>query len=716
MSEQLGIESGYFQELPLREAAARYEALTDALPIGIALVDADGELLFGNNKVEELLGMFQEKSNEDPFNVHRWDIISESGQPFDEGDSPFVELKAENGGPSDRIIGIERTDEDPIWLSVQGVDEFDNGSSSTVMLTFKDVTERVEQRRRYERRAKQQASVARLGQLGLETEDLDSFMGEVCRTVAGMLDTEFCKVLELDASAKELFLREGVGWDDGIVGAATVASDENSQAGYTLLSEEPVIVEDLEAETRFSGPELLTSHGVVSGISTIIGSTDDPWGILGAHDRARRTFSEEDVHFVQAVANVLATTIEQWQHQRSLAALNQLNDTIRDVALTASELRTPREIERRLCERLIETDPYAFAWIGTVERGDCTVTPTASAGIDSKYLDEIEISIDETPNGQGPTGTAIRTGEPQFLQDIMNDPTYEPWREAAETYGYRSSAAIPIEYEGATYGVLNIYATEPFAFDGPHAETLSDLGGLIGHAIHTITQRKALISDTVTELEFRVEIPDHPILEMTAGNEVSITLERRIPLDSSGYIQFITVEGMDREALEDAIGRSENVESIEYITEREGTILAELTVSKFPISDALAKLGGKVPKVVATDGTFHVFVEISTKTDIREVVDSLQELYPSTVLLAQRTTARRGQTRSGLHRILKDELTDRQWRVLETAYFAGYFEWPRVKSGTEVAEILDISSPTFSEHIRTAEQTIIETLFDDRVE
>jgi hypothetical protein len=38
-----------------------------------------------------------------------------------------------------------------------------------------------------------------------------------------------------------------------------------SQAGYTLLSEKPVVVEDLSLETRFSGPQLLVDHGVTSG-------------------------------------------------------------------------------------------------------------------------------------------------------------------------------------------------------------------------------------------------------------------------------------------------------------------------------------------------------------------------------------------------------------------------------------------------------------------
>jgi predicted DNA binding protein len=63
--------------------------------------------------------------------------------------------------------------------------------------------------------------------------------------------------------------------------------------------------------------------------------------------------------------------------------------------------------------------------------------------------------------------------------------------------------------------------------------------------------------------------------------------------------------------------------------------------------------------------------------------------------------------------ILEDALTDRQHEVLMTAYHAGFFEWPREASGEELADVLDIAQPTFHEHLRTAQQTLLQTLLDD---
>jgi len=186
-----------------------------------------------------------------------------------------------------------------------------------------------------EQRAIQQETVAHLGQYALEADDLDELLREVTQMVADALEVELCKVLERDAENDVLLLRQGVGWKDGIVGEATVsATESDSQAAHTLTTARPIIVEDLNTETRFSGPQLLTSHSVQSGISTIIGPTDDPWGILGAHDTSRQAFTPEDINFVQSVANILTETIERETKKQQL----EERQTLLEVATKAASV------------------------------------------------------------------------------------------------------------------------------------------------------------------------------------------------------------------------------------------------------------------------------------------------------------------------------------------------------------------------------------------
>jgi PAS domain-containing protein len=89
-----------------------------------------------------------------------------------------------------------------------------------------------------------------------------------------------------------------------------------------------VIVEDLRTEKRFSGPPLLHEHGVVSGMSVVIPTSEVPYGVLGAHTKRRRTFTQDEVNFLQAVANVLGMMIER---QRADEARHRSANEIRDL-------------------------------------------------------------------------------------------------------------------------------------------------------------------------------------------------------------------------------------------------------------------------------------------------------------------------------------------------------------------------------------------------
>ena len=208
----------------------------------------------------------------------------------------------------------------PLWLLVLLVLSISAaGAALFSWLVFAQIRQREEM---VKDRARQQATVAGLGQRALAGTEMSTLMNDAVVLVAQALDVEFCKVLELLPDGTALLLRAGVGWKDGSVGHATVGAGADSQAGYTLLSNEPVTVDDLRTETRFSGPPLLRNHGVVSGMSVIIPGADRPFGVLGAHTTRRRTFTTDDSHFLQAVANVLAAAIERKRAEEELREMN----------------------------------------------------------------------------------------------------------------------------------------------------------------------------------------------------------------------------------------------------------------------------------------------------------------------------------------------------------------------------------------------------------
>jgi DNA-binding NarL/FixJ family response regulator/signal transduction histidine kinase len=214
--------------------------------------------------------------------------------------------------------------------------------------------------------------VADLGLRALaEHDDLQALMDEIVALVARTLDVEYSKIVELLPGGEELLLRAGVGWREGLVGEARERAGLGSQAGYTaLISNEAVIVEDLREETRFEPPPLLVEHGVVSGMTVVIPSTEGPFGVLGAHTTSHRTFSEDDINFLQAVANVLATAIERRQAQQKLEEVTEAersriardlhDDALQDLSGALVDAQRLKAVSTdpeasRLSERLLAT-------------------------------------------------------------------------------------------------------------------------------------------------------------------------------------------------------------------------------------------------------------------------------------------------------------------------------------------------------------------------
>ena len=187
------------------------------------------------------------------------------------------------------------------------VDLFDR---PTRLVAVVDITERRRAEAALQARERQQAAVAKLGERAINTIDLSTLFAAAVSLVSETLDVEYSKVLELQPDGEWLLLRSGVGWREGTVGHARVGTGEDSQAGYALRHNSPIVSEDLRHDSRFRGTDLLHSHGVLSSVTVVIPGKQRPFGVLGAHTNRSRTFTQDDVHFLQAVAHILGTTID----------------------------------------------------------------------------------------------------------------------------------------------------------------------------------------------------------------------------------------------------------------------------------------------------------------------------------------------------------------------------------------------------------------------
>ncbi len=172
-----------------------------------------------------------------------------------------------------------------------------------------DVTERTRAENALKARERQQAAVAKLGEGAIATANLTSLFEAAAALVTETLGVRYCAVFELQGDGTSLLLRAGVGWHAGVVGQTKVGTGAGSQAGYTLQRNEPVIVEDVRTEARFHIPELFRDHGLVSAVTVQVPTKDRPFGVLGAYANRPRTFTQDDSHFLQAVAHILGAGV-----------------------------------------------------------------------------------------------------------------------------------------------------------------------------------------------------------------------------------------------------------------------------------------------------------------------------------------------------------------------------------------------------------------------
>ncbi|MFQ5863013.1 MAG: EAL domain-containing protein [Candidatus Brocadiales bacterium] len=263
----------------------------------------------------------------------------------------------------------------------------------------------------------QQAAVAEVGLRALAGIDLSTLMDEIVALVAKTLGVEYCKVLELLPDGKALLLRAGVGWKEGYVGHATVGTETDSQAGYTLLSSEPVVIKDLRTETRFSGPPLLLDHGVVSGVSVIIQGKERPFGVMGAHTTRRRAFTKNDINFLQTISNVLAETIERKRVQDRLDYVARY-DTLTGLPnhiLFRDRLSQAIARAHRMKQQVAILLVYPGSLTQTCLMAGREVCDSLLQTAAKRLTDTVRESDDVARlGGEGPAATVSRLGESEF--------------------------------------------------------------------------------------------------------------------------------------------------------------------------------------------------------------------------------------------------------------------------------------------------------------
>src|SRR5918999_692180 len=141
-------------------------------------------------------------------------------------------------------------------------------------------------------RARQQAAVADLGQRALAGLPLDELIEQAVAALRRELDTDYVSVLELTGDRRGLSIRAGSGLPDGVIGGV-LPPGRDELPGYTLASDQPLLIEDYADEVRFAPSPLQRDLDIASAVSAPIGTPGGRFGVLGASSRTTHAFTAD---------------------------------------------------------------------------------------------------------------------------------------------------------------------------------------------------------------------------------------------------------------------------------------------------------------------------------------------------------------------------------------------------------------------------------------
>ena len=435
-------------------------------------------------------------------------------------------------------------------------------------------------------------------------------------------------------------------------GQITEAIEETLTTGAAIVESDLLTAEGERIPYEFTGDRLTDVEGELTGL---VGIGRD---ITDQRERER----------------------ELERQREHLAALNSFNDVAREITDAVIEQSTPEDIERITCEKLAASDAYTFAWFIQDESED--------SGWCEQQL----------------SAKVLQTGDVVVGENVCE--RLDSAQQQAEDAEFGSLAGVPVVHDGKHYRVLGVYTSRSDAFGEDEREVLGQLGEVIGYVLYALERKDVLA--TALELRFRSDQLAAPFLAHT-DEDSNLVLDAAVSLNSEERIEYWMVSGMETKAFQKAVEALPAVSDARLLSTVEGTARFEVSAEEDSLTGLCAESEGVLKSATLVNETFEFTTEFPETVDTETVTETFRRRHPDIELVSQERIL----TPSYLRQMVDESLTEQQKVVLQTAYFGGYFNKPRHRTGVELAERLGITKQTFHHHLRHAEATVLEHLFED---
>lgn len=174
--------------------------------------------------------------------------------------------------------------------------------------------------------------------------------------------------------------------------------------------------------------------------------------------------------------------------EEEILRLNRLYAAMSEVNQTVVRATSIPDLLERVCQAIAQRAQFRLVWIGECDEASQRVHIVARAGDGQRFLDGLEVFSNEGPEGNGPTGTAIREGRGNVCNDFDADPRIDPWRERTQAFNFHSAAAFPIQRHGRIWGSMTVYEAETGFFRDKETALLAETADDISFALSRLDE------------------------------------------------------------------------------------------------------------------------------------------------------------------------------------------------------------------------------------
>jgi PAS domain S-box-containing protein len=155
-----------------------------------------------------------------------------------------------------------------------------------------------------------------------------------------------------------------------------------------------------------------------------------------------------------------------------------VSDTlVDDIKRALVDTTEPTDIERAVCERLVDDGQFPFVWIGEYDRGERRVIPWATASVTGDWPTSRTFAVERTTTVK----RALMSRNLVYVPDLESDDRMHPWRSAAIERNCQSMALVPLCAQEELVGLMGVYATEEL--NGTTLTALETIGTTTGDVL-----------------------------------------------------------------------------------------------------------------------------------------------------------------------------------------------------------------------------------------